>query len=215
MEKKCVIYQGPNLIEKQLIDEIWKNKILVLYHITDKDDMNIIQTKGITITQKYPGILTKKEINKLVTIINNKQVMLVIAIPDILHKYVYDINDADFEEYKKDYNYETNEDYMLDEISGSYAIMDYCDCDLIVKNYLPPALIYGEILLDEDSELKFYRNQQYFDNLLEEEQKKLCDIIKSCVLSEIKYDEYLSLISSFNYNSQKVKKLILNTHKDD
>lgn len=201
MEKKYVTYQESNLIGNQLKDEIWKDKILVLYHIIDKDNMNKIKMQGITITEKYPGILTKKEINKLVTIIKKDQVMLIIAIPDILHKYVYDISDDYFEEYKKDYDYEANKDLMLDEISGSYTILDCCDNELIVRNFIPPSLIYGVVTFDENNELKFYNNPKYFDSLTEEEQKELCDIIKSGVVNEIEYKEYLSLISSF-YNRQ-------------
>lgn len=213
MDKHYEEYQTYNLTDMQIKNDLWLNKILNLYQIIDETKVEEIASLGISKTKEYYKILTKERLNIITNIIKKGQAIIIVSIPDTLHKYVYDINENFFNEYKSQFNYETNEDYMLDNISDSYTIWNVSNDELM--NFMPRSLVYGIILLNDKNELKFYNNQKYFDYLTDEEKKYLCEIIKKGTSEDIEYEEYLSLICDFYkfQNKQQEKKEIVLTKK--
>lgn len=220
MDKYYEEYQIYDLTDVHVKNELWLNKILNLYQIVDKTKVKEIVSFGILKTKEYYRILTKERLNIVTNIIKKGQAIIIVAIPDVLHQYVYNINEDFFKEYKSQFDYETNEDCMLDEISGSYTIWNVLDDELM--NFIPRSLVYGIISLDDKNELKFYKNQKYFDYLSDVEKKYLCEIIKIGISEDIEYEEYLSLIFDYykfqNQEQDKketvlTKKLTLPNHK--
>lgn len=173
-------------------EEIWSNKILVLYQIVDESEIKEYLSQGASKSNEFFRILTKQQLKELSQSIKGNQAIIVIAIPDELHKYVYDIKEDFFEEYKSQFNYETNEDYLIDEISGSYTIWDPLSDNLL--HFIPYSLIYGVISHNETNEPALYRNERYYDYLPKEEKKYICRVLKEATNQDIGYDEYLSLI---------------------
>lgn len=210
MDKHYEEYQIYNLTDVQVKNDLWLNKILNLYQIVDETKVEEIISSGISITKEYYRILTKERLNIITNIINKGQAIIIVSIPDTLHQYVYNISEDFFNEYKSQFNYETNEDYMLDEISSSYTIWNVLDDELM--NFMPRSLVYGIISLDDKNELKFYKNQKYFEYLSDVEKKHLCEIIKKGTSEDIEYEEYLSLICDyykFQNQLQEKKETIL------
>lgn len=195
MSKFYEEYQIYNLTDVQVKKDLWLNKILILYQIVDETKVEEISSSGISKTKEYYRILTKERLNIITNIIKKEQAIIIVAIPDTLHQYVYNISDDFFNEYKSQFNYETNEDYMLDEISGSYTIWNVLTDELM--NFMPRSLVYGIISLDDKNELKFYGNQKYFEYLSDVEKKHLCEIIKKGTSEDVEYEEYLSLICDY------------------
>lgn len=210
MNKYYEEYQIYNLTDVQVKNDLWLNKILNLYQIVDQTKVEEIILSGISITKEYYRILTKERLNIITNIIKKGQAIIIVAIPDTLHQYVYNISEDFFNEYKSQFNYETNEDYMLDEISSSYTIWNVLDDELM--NFMPRSLVYGIISLDDKNELKFYKNQKYFEYLSDVEKKHLCEIIKKGTSEDIEYEKYLSLICDyykFQNQLQEKKETIL------
>lgn len=210
MDKHYEEYQIYNLTDVQVKNDLWLNKILNLYQIVDETKVEEISSSGISKTKEYYRILTKERLNIITNIINKGQAIIIVSIPDTLHQYVYNISEDFFNEYKSQFNYETNEDYMLDEISSSYTIWNVLDDELM--NFMPRSLVYGIISLDDKNELKFYKNQKYFEYLSDVEKKHLCEIIKKGTSEDIEYEEYLSLICDyykFQNQLQEKKETIL------
>ena len=91
------------------------------------------------------------------------------------------------------YDYEEDEDYLLDEIGGSYIMRkDYSDNKIM--NFIPSTLVYGIISIDEKDKPVIYKNQNYFDYLSDEDKLYYCDVIDKAVNQDIDYEEYLSLV---------------------
>lgn len=173
-------------------DEIWSNKILVLYQIVDERKIKEYLSQGVSKSNEFFRILTKQQLEELSQGIKSNQAMIVVAIPDELHKYVYEIKEDFFEEYKSQFDYETNEDYLIDDIACSYTIWDSLSDN--IYHFMPPALIYGIISQNEDNKPTLYRNERYYDYLSKEEKKYICRVLKEATSQDIEYDEYLSLI---------------------
>lgn len=212
MDKYYVEYQLYNLTDVQTKNDLWLNKILNLYQIVSETKAEEIVSSGIFKTKEFYRILTKKKFDIIINTIKKDQVIIIVAIPDTLHQYVYDINKEYFEEYKSQFNYETNEDYMLDEISDSYTICKDYDDELM--NFIPKSLVYGVISLDDKNELIFYKNQKYYDYLSDIEKNYLCEIIKKGISEDIEYYEYLSLICDYyKFQNQEQKKGTVLTKK--
>ena len=193
MSKFYEKYQIYYLTDIQVKNDLWLNKILNLYQIVDKTKVEEITSFGISKTKEFYKILTKERLNIITNIIKKNQAIIIVAIPDSLHQYVYNISENLFNEFKSQFNYETNEDCMLDEISGSYT--NWNDEELM--NFMPRSLVYGIILLNEKNELRFYKNQKYYEYLSDVEKKYLCEIIKKGTSEDIEYEEYLSLINDY------------------
>ena len=164
MNKEYQIYYLTNI---QVKNDLWLNKILNLYQIVDETKVEEIATLGISKSKDFFRILTKEKLDMLPNIIKKGQSIIIVAIPDKLHQHCYDISEEFFDEYKSQFDYETNKDYMLEEIGDSYTIWNDFDDELI--NFMPRSLVYGIISLDNKNELKFYKNLKYFDYLLDAE----------------------------------------------
>lgn len=174
-------------------EDMWLNKILILYKITDDNTAIEILKSGISYTTEYLDILTKERLRSIIRNIDYNQNIVVAAIPDFLEKYIYDISDDYFDEYKSQFDYEEDEDYLLDEIGGSYIMRkDYNDNKIM--NFIPSTLVYGIISIDEKDKPVIYKNQNYFDYLSDEDKLYYCDVIDKAVNQDIDYEEYLSLV---------------------
>lgn len=213
MDKEYQIY---DLTDIHLKNDLWLNKILNLYQIVDETKVEEVATLGVSKSKELVRILTKEKLDMLPKIIKKGQSIIIVSIPDKLHQYAYDINEEYFDEYKSQFDYETNKDYMLDEIGGSYTIWkDLYDDPM---NFMPSSLVYGIISFDNKNELKFYKNLKYFDYLLDSEKKYLCEIIKKGIDEDIEYEEYLSLIYDyykFQNRQQDKKEHVLTKKKEN
>ena len=99
-------------------ENIWNQRILVLYQITDKDKVTNYLEDGVTRTTNYLRILTRKDLVPLANTLDQTQALVIVAIPDRLHEFVYSINPNFFSEYKSQFDYEENDNGYLDEISS-------------------------------------------------------------------------------------------------
>lgn len=172
-----------------VMDDLWNNKTIVYFHIVSRKEIKNILSNGLSRTRKYPYILVKNRFKEFIDYLKNGESMVLIAIPDEVHKYIYEIDDEFFPEWKKQFDYLDNENCFLDEIS--YSEWDsYKD---IILNYMPYALIYGFVSRDESGKIEFIKNEMYYDNLDENEKKRLCDLIKKVSNFDIEYEEFLSL----------------------
>lgn len=173
-----------------VMDDLWNDKTIVYFHIGGRNEMKDILVNGLSRTKKYPYILVKNRLKEFIDYLKVGEGMVLIAVPDEVHKYVYEIDDEFFSEWKRQFDYLDNENCFLDEIS--YSEWDpYKD---IILNYMPYALIYGVVSRDENGRIDFIKNEMYYDYLDENEKKRLCDLIKRVSNSDIEYDDFLSLI---------------------
>lgn len=177
---------------EDIINELWHNKILVLFHIVNENEIKDVIYNGITKTDKYPYILIKNKFESLLAYLNKEQYVVLIAVPDEVHKNVYQINESFFQEYKNQFDYYDNADCLLDEISGSYSSWDYLSDQIF--NYIPSSLVYGVISLDSNNKVNFYKNDKYYDYLDDSEKRSVCEVLRDATAEDIDYDEYLSLI---------------------
>lgn len=177
-----------------LIEELWEEKILVLYHIVDEADAKRIIRFGISITDNFPHALSQKYFISLLEHLKSSQFIVLIAIPDELHKYVYEIEDSFFPQYKKQFDYIEDENFLLNEISGAYSYWDSINDKIL--NYIPSSLIYGIISKDSKNNIEIHKNRKYYDHLDEQEKNRIQSILKSVINGDIEYDKYLSLIKS-------------------
>ena len=116
-------------------ENIWNQRILVLYQITDKDKVTNYLEDGVTRTTNYLRILTRKDLVPLANTLDQTKALVIVAIPDRLHEFVYSINPNFFSEYKSQFDYEENDNGYLDEISSSYSRWD-TDTD-VIENFIP------------------------------------------------------------------------------
>ena len=137
-----------------IINELWKDKILVLFRIVNESEIKNVLSHGLSKTDKYLSILVKNKFESLLTYLNKEKYAVLIAVPDEVHKNVYQINESFFQEYKNQFDYYDNTDCLLDEISGSYS-MDYSSDE--VCNYMPSSLVYGVISRDSNNKVIFYK----------------------------------------------------------
>ncbi len=154
--------------------------------------MKNVLSNGISKTDKFTYILVKNKFEWLLEYLNKGQYAVLIAIPDEVHKNVYQINESFFQEYKNQFDYYDNADCLLDEISGSYGCWDYLSGQIF--NYIPSSLVYGVISRDSNNKVIFYKNNRYYDYLDESEKRNICKILRDVTTDDIEYDEYLSLI---------------------
>lgn len=177
-------------------ENIWNQRILVLYQITDKDKVTNYLEDGVTRTTNYLRILTRKDLVPLANTLDQTQALVIVAIPDRLHEFVYSINPNFFSEYKSQFDYEANDNGYLDEISSSYSRWD-TDTD-VIENFIPRELIYGSIEKDKNNSLVLLKNKRFYDYLSEIEKIQLAEFLKEIFSDYTEYDEYMQLIKKRN-----------------
>lgn len=197
--------------------KVWDGKFIVSIKLTNKENAMETMYTGIQKgDQLY--IIAKNNLEEMIDYsINNKftkynlktgkyenygaEAIVLVAIPDILHKRVFDLNDNDFINFKNQFDYEKNEDGIrLDEISGYYSELIWENGKDIPVYFIPSELILGYITFDnmnngnELDGLSFTENSRYFTKLSIQEQKKVIQLIKKTYVREANYSRYCSLI---------------------
>lgn len=199
-------------------NKVWNDKFIVSIKLTNKENAKETMYTGIQKgDQLY--IIAKNNLEEMIDYsMNNKftkynlktgmyenygaEAIIIVAIPDILHKRVFDLNDNDFINFKNQFDYENNEDGMgtLDELSGYYSELIWENGKDVPVYFIPSELILGYITFDNmnnDNELDgllFTENSRYFTKLSIQEQEKIIQLIKKTYVGEPNYSRYCSLI---------------------
>ena len=207
-----------------LKNEIWNEKIIVSIKLASKQ--NAIETLNNGI-QKGDRLYTisKNDLDEMIVCAMNNgfksynlethkyekfgaESIVIVAIPDILHKQVFDIDNTDFINFKSQFDYENNENGigMLDELAGYYSDLIWEKGEEIPVYYIPSELILGYIsffTLDKENVFEniiFTENPCYFTKLNNSEQKNVIQLIKKTYVESSNYSKYCSLIK------KKIKK---------
>ena len=214
---------GINLINfNELKKKIYENKIIIEYQLTNRTNIEITMKNGIQKgAQLY--ILKKSDIEDIINMAatngfkkyNEKngnydkygaEVIVIVSIPDTVHKQVYGINEDYFPIYKEQFDYENDENGCLNDLSLCYAEFVQEKGDTIINYYIPPELILGYITFDsciKGSPLErsvFIENQYYFEKLSVEEQKSIIEMLKKTYWQGQDYSKYCSLVKKRKKN---------------
>lgn len=199
-------------------DKIWNDKVLVRIKPTNKKNAIKIMNRGIRKGSQLYTIAKNDLEDMIVSAINNgfiryirennsynhygAEAIVIIAIPDILYKKVYNISDSDFISFKNQFDYECNEKgtALLDELSGEFSEWVWDNGEYVQAYYIPSELILGYIAINTIKgeqileKFSFVENSNYFTNLSIQEQNEIIEIIKKTYYENHDYYEYCSLI---------------------
>ncbi len=204
----------------ELKKKIWENKIIIEYQLTSRTNAEKTMCNGVEKgSQLY--MLKKSDIediiNRAVTNgfkkYNEKngiydkygaEAIVIVSIPDIVHKQVYGIKEDYFPIYKEQFDYKNDENGCLEDLSLCYTEFVQEKGDTIVNYYIPSELILGYIVFDSSikgSSLErsvFIENPNYFDKLNIEEQQNIIEMLQKTYWQENDYSEYCSLVKKRN-----------------
>ena len=176
-------------------ENLWKNKIINFYQITDETTARNALSSGITITENYFRILTKNLLKELPSQIKKGEAVIIVSVPDSIFLNIFDGEEEGLDEYKSQFDYVDNSDNNLDNIGALLTLDTSIYEDL--RNFMPAPLVWEIILIDDHNKPMVCKNQYYFDTLSDEDKNTLSDLIKRGVCQEIEYEDYLSLIEDF------------------
>lgn len=199
-------------------NKVWNDKIIVSIKLTNKQNAVETMHSGIKKGDQL-HIIAKKDLKELIVRAMNNgftkynlktgrydkygaNAIIVIAVPDTLHKQVFDMDDNVFISFKNQFDYENNENGIgtLDELSGYYSELIWENGDYIPVYFIPSELILGYIYLDNidkekiEENVSFTENPRYFTKLSIQEQKKVINLIKKTYIGNPDYSKYCSLI---------------------
>lgn len=199
-------------------DMIWNDKIIVSIKLTNKKNAVKIMYRGIQKGSKLYTIAKNDLEDMIVSAMNNgfirynretnsynhygAEAIVIIAIPDILYKKVYNISDSNFISFKSQFDYESNENgiALLDELSGDFSEWVWENGEYIPAYYIPSELILGYIAINTIKgeqileNVSFVENSNYFTKLSIQDQNEIIEIIKKTYFENHDYSEYCSLI---------------------
>lgn len=171
--------------------QLWKDKVIVLFHLINDEKINKVLDAGFAKTEKYPYILYKNYFDKMLSYIKPGTSIALIAIPDEVYKHVYGISDPFYSEWKSQFDYVDDSGASLDEI-GSFCVWNQLTNK--IENYIPSSLIYGIISFDNEGKQVFCKNERFYDNLKESQKSETCELLRIGFYEhEISYGKYLHL----------------------
>lgn len=199
-------------------DKIWNDKIIVSIKPTNKKNAVKIMHRGIQKGSQLYTIAKNDLEDMIISAMNSSfirynketnsynhygaEAIVIIAIPDILYKKLYNISDNNFISFKSQFDYESNENGigLLDELSGEFSEWVWEKGEYIKVYYIPSELILGYIAINTIKgeqildNVSFIENSNYFTKLSIQEQNEIIEIFKNTYFENHNYYEYCSLI---------------------
>lgn len=175
-----------------IVKDLWNNKVIVLFHLINRKEVNNVLNNGFSRTEHYPYILYQNEFMSVYDFANNDISVAIVAIPDEVYMKVCEIKEWLYDEWKSQFDYYSVEDSLLDEVN--------CFCNWnrgadYIENFIPSSLVYGVISLNENGEPNFYKNENFYDSLDKSQKKVLCELLnKAYYKQEIPHSKYNSLV---------------------